>query len=270
MNVSCVVCVCLYQIASWGQRAQQTQQNKTKIKQKNGIIIADTLKNKQRHKLYRDSDIILITRPLFHAEISHGWAFFFLVKGFCCYCFKWQQRAGERDGGRDGVVIGQKAFSMQKHLPFLFSTLSNGAHSNVSSVTGNRWGVWLLQYTNTRFTLHLLSNLHLSLSLWMVLREEQATVGHGGGAVTGFLKLTSTRLKRLEVSLPPDVQNLNLCLICSWFCSWFFAFQINLKRIPCYKKSDSRRKTTELKHNELIYFTSKLPSAVIWIHLCEH
>lgn len=47
------VCVCVCQIAGWGQRAKQTQQNKYQNKTTNGIIMADILKNK--HKLYRDS-----------------------------------------------------------------------------------------------------------------------------------------------------------------------------------------------------------------------
>ena len=46
-------CVCVCQIAGWGQRANQTQQNKKQNKTTNGIIMADILKNK--HKLYRDS-----------------------------------------------------------------------------------------------------------------------------------------------------------------------------------------------------------------------
>lgn len=55
-----------------------------------------------RYKLYRDSDIILITRPLFHTEFFSSHV---SLKGFCCYCFKWQQRGGEKDGGRGGVVM---------------------------------------------------------------------------------------------------------------------------------------------------------------------
>ena len=55
--VSVCVCVCVHvcvcQIAGWGQRAKQTQQNKKQNKTTNGIIMADILKNK--HKLYRDS-----------------------------------------------------------------------------------------------------------------------------------------------------------------------------------------------------------------------
>jgi len=107
MHCECV-CVCVCQIASrGGSKQNKPNETKTKIKQQNGIIMADILKNKQRHKLYRDSDIILLTRPLFHTEFSLVWA---ALEAFCCYCFEWQQRGGERDGGRGGVVMVTEVF----------------------------------------------------------------------------------------------------------------------------------------------------------------
>lgn len=65
--------------------ASKTNPNEAWIKHhnKNGIIMADILENKQTVQGFY---IILITRPLFCP-----------LKGFCCYC--WQQTGWERDGG---------------------------------------------------------------------------------------------------------------------------------------------------------------------------
>ena len=65
------VCVCVCQIASWGQEANKAQQKTIQNQNKRTKWNHQILQN----KLYRDCDIILITRPLFHNEFSH--VFFF-------------------------------------------------------------------------------------------------------------------------------------------------------------------------------------------------
>lgn len=66
-----------------------------------------------------------------------GLLFFCSLKGFCCYCFKWQQTCGERDGGSGGVV------TVKKHLSRPFSTLAMRhtacTFPKVSKGTRNRW-----------------------------------------------------------------------------------------------------------------------------------
>lgn len=66
----------------------------------------------------------------------------FLLKGFCCYCFKWQQRGGERDGGAGGgggVVTVKRSWAAQEHrrvpisalIDFIIPEVSRGTVSEV-------------------------------------------------------------------------------------------------------------------------------------------
>lgn len=113
MNVSCIVCMCVC--------VSKNKLDKTKPKQKtqNGIIMADILKNE--HKLYRDRYYSDNKATFFTlSSLMFGLFFFFLsLKGFCCYCFKWQQRGGERDGGRGGVVTVKRRLVCRGICPAL-------------------------------------------------------------------------------------------------------------------------------------------------------
>lgn len=113
---SVCVCVCVnkcVRLLAGGSEQNKTKQNE----QQNGIIIADILKNKQTQTVqglwYYSGN-----KATFSRWVLSCWGIFFSFfspsskRFFYRYCFKWQQRGEERDGGRGGVVICEEAFGV--------------------------------------------------------------------------------------------------------------------------------------------------------------